>query len=74
MALSQIKSWYTDGGLEQGFRRCFADRLNQNSGNPITVTLAPGPFEIQDGTPVPAIQPTGHNNPASYKDGVLPVL
>ena len=24
-----LKSWYTDGGLEQGFRRCFADGLHQ---------------------------------------------
>ena len=75
-----LKSWYTDGGLQQGFRCCFADRLNQHSGNPITVTLSPGPFEIQDGIPAPAMQPAilylkgsrkspGHNNPASYKNG-----
>ena len=61
-------------------RCCFADRLNQHSGNPITVTLSPGPFEIQDGIPAPAMQPAilylkgskkspGHNNPASYKNG-----
>ena len=25
-----LKSWYTGGGPEQGFRRCFADRLNQS--------------------------------------------
>ena len=24
-----LKSWYTDGRLEQGFRRSFADRLKQ---------------------------------------------
>ena len=24
-----LKSWYTDGGPEQGFRRCFADGLHQ---------------------------------------------
>ena len=24
-----FKSWYTGGGLEQGFWNCFADRLNQ---------------------------------------------
>ena len=26
-----LKSWYTAGGPEQGFRRCFADGLNQSS-------------------------------------------
>ena len=26
-----LKSWYTGGGPEQGFRRCFADGLNQSS-------------------------------------------
>jgi len=25
-----LKSWYTGGGPEQGFRCCFADRLNQS--------------------------------------------
>ena len=25
-----LKSWYTDGDPEQGFRRCFADGLNQS--------------------------------------------
>ena len=25
-----LKSWYTSGGPEQGFRPCFADRLNQS--------------------------------------------
>ena len=25
-----LKSWYTGGGLKQGFRRCFADGLNQS--------------------------------------------
>ena len=25
-----LKSWYADGDLEQGFRRCFADGLNQS--------------------------------------------
>ena len=24
-----LKSWYTGGDLEQGFRRCFVDGLNQ---------------------------------------------
>ena len=24
-----LKSWYTDGGPEQGFQRCFADGLHQ---------------------------------------------
>ena len=57
-SLRILKSWFTDGGLKQGFRCCFADRLNQNSGNPTTVTLSPGPFEIQDDTLAPAMQPT----------------
>ena len=67
-------------GLQKRFRRCFADRLNQNSGNRITVTFSPGPFEIHDGIPAPAMQPTilylkgskkspGHNNPGSHKNG-----
>ena len=25
-----LKYWFTSGSLEQGFRRCFADRLNQS--------------------------------------------
>ena len=25
-----LKSWYSVGGPEQGFRRCFADGLNQS--------------------------------------------
>ena len=25
-----LKSCYTGGGIEQGFRHCFADRLNQS--------------------------------------------
>ena len=25
-----LKSWYTGGGSEQGFQRCFTDELNQN--------------------------------------------
>ena len=25
-----LKSWYTGGGLEQGFRRCFANGLNNS--------------------------------------------
>ena len=25
-----LKSWYTGGGLKQGFLRCFADRLHQS--------------------------------------------
>ena len=68
-------------GLQQGFPRCFVDRLNQNSGNPTTVTVSPGPFEIQDGTlrqlcsvlscitEKGSKKSTGHNNPASYKNG-----
>ena len=68
-------------GLQQGFPRCFVDRLNQNSGNPTTVTVSPGHFEIQDGTlrqlcsvlscitEKGSKKSTGHNNPASYKNG-----
>ena len=29
-SLRVLKSWYTGGGPEQGFRRCFADGLNQS--------------------------------------------
>ena len=29
-SLRVLKSWYTGGGPEQGFRRCFADVLNQS--------------------------------------------
>ena len=68
-------------GIQQGFRCCFVDRLNQNSGNPTTVILSPGTFEIQDGTlrqlcsvlscitEKGSKKSTGHNNPASYKNG-----
>ena len=67
-------------GLQQGFLPCFVDRT-QNSGNPTTVTLSPGPFEIQDGTmrqlcsllscitEKGSKKSTRHYNPASYKNG-----
>ena len=31
-----LKSGYTGGGLEQGFRRCFADGLNQSLVSSVT--------------------------------------
>ena len=31
-----LKSWYTGGGTEQGFRRCFADGLNQSLVSSVT--------------------------------------
>ena len=45
-----LKSWYTGGGLEQGFRRCFADGLHQKlnsvcgAGHLIIGAVTPGNF------------------------------
>ena len=37
-----IKSWYTGGNLEQGFRRCFADGLNQSQPSVSSFSETPG--------------------------------
>ena len=37
-----LKSWYTGGDLEQGFRRCFADGLNQSQPSASSFSETPG--------------------------------
>ena len=37
-----LKSWYTGGDLEQGFRRCFADGLNQSQPSASSFSQTPG--------------------------------
>ena len=38
-----LKSWYTGGGVEQGFQHCFADGLNKSL---ISSVVHPGPVWI----------------------------
>ena len=38
-----LKSWYTGGDPEQGFRRCFADGLNQMLVSPVAQAIFTSP-------------------------------
>ena len=38
-----LKSWYTGGDPEQGFRRCFADGLNQMLVSPVAQAILTSP-------------------------------
>ena len=47
-----LKSWYTGGDPEQGFRRCFADGLNQMLVSPVAQAILTSPSPNATDKPV----------------------